>query len=47
MYVLINAILSTLKDVVKLKLPSSVFGSQYEEQIGLLNKAAPAHGRLQ
>jgi len=34
---------SELKDF-KLKLPSSVFESEYQEDIGMLNKAAPSHG---
>lgn len=31
---------------VKLKLPSSVFESEYKEEIGLLNKAAVSKGEI-
>lgn len=29
-----------------IKLPSSVFASEFEEEVGLLNKAAPISGEL-
>lgn len=32
------------ENVAKLKLPSSVFASEVEEDVGLLNKAAPVAG---
>lgn len=36
---------ATPKPANKLKLPSSVFASEVEEKVGLLNKAAPHSGQ--
>ncbi len=32
--------------MASIKLPSSVFASEFEEEVGLLNKAAPVSGEI-
>lgn len=41
---LLSSLSSCVLQEVSIKLPSSVFASEFEEDVGLLNKAAPVSG---